>query len=219
MLKLNSSLRNFLGTHGEPLPKKSNMPLFITGCMRSGTTYLTNKLTGHPQLLKIGTELNSVWTKIGGASILRYCDYKGPENVNCYYTYQMSNYLFRFINESKSLKRHLMRANIYYSRKIGRISYDWDNLIPVNKSPHLMNKIGYVNKLFPQSKYIFIVRDIFGHSASMKVHFNTLYKNKQCIYYIPENPKACWSSLNRDKALNRLPHKFYPQSPNVDQAE
>ena len=53
MLKLPSFLRNAFGTHGEPAPKPLAAPIFVTGCMRSGTTFLVDKMATHPQLLKI----------------------------------------------------------------------------------------------------------------------------------------------------------------------
>ena len=53
--------------------------------MRSGTTFLVDKLSSHPQLLKIGVELNQVWTDIGGASIKGTCDHKVAADASAEY--------------------------------------------------------------------------------------------------------------------------------------
>lgn len=210
MIKLNPFLRRVFKTYGEPASKKYNMPLFVTGCPRSGTTLLVDKLSSHPQLLKIGVELNDAWTKIGGASIKGHCDYKNATDASGYYTYQMTNYFSDFIHESKTLKRHLMRANSRLNYKTGRVFYDWPNIIPVNKSPHLMNKIGYVRSLFPQSKFIIIIRDIYGHSASMKHHFLKLHRTKSLLYYVPNEKHACWSNTSNKNTITGV--KYYPEN-------
>ena len=157
MIKLPESLRNLFGTHGEPAARMTNAPLFVTGSMRSGTTFLVDKLSSHPQLLKIGVELNQVWTDIGGASIKGTCDHKVAADASAEYTYQMTTYFANFIQESQSFKRKAMRRYAKYFHGLGRASYDWENIIPVNKSPHLMNKLGYVGALFPKSTLLLIV--------------------------------------------------------------
>ncbi|MCF8368129.1 MAG: sulfotransferase [Bacteroidales bacterium] len=193
MIKLSPALRNILGTHGQIEATKPRMPIFVLGSMRSGTTLLVNKISQHPQLLKIGSELNEIWTEIGGADCMDNCSYKDAGDSRYEFAYNMNSYFFRFVQESKSVKRHLMRSLNWLQMQQGRITYDWDNLIPVNKSPHLMNKINYVHTMFPQSKFIFIIRDIFAHSSSMKAHFDEYYKQNDKVYIFPEDEKACWS--------------------------
>ena len=102
MIKLTQGLRDFFGTHGEPKARQYHPPVFLTGCMRSGTTFLADKLASHPQLLKIGVEMNDVWTDIGGASISGTCEYRNASHVTTEYTFQMTSYIQDFINESKS---------------------------------------------------------------------------------------------------------------------
>ncbi|MEC8459013.1 MAG: sulfotransferase [Bacteroidota bacterium] len=193
MIKLPESLRNLFGTHGEPAARMTNAPLFVTGSMRSGTTFLVDKLSSHPQLLKIGVELNQVWTDIGGASIKGTCDHKVAADASAEYTYQMTTYFANFIQESQSFKRKAMRRYAKYFHGLGRVSYDWENIIPVNKSPHLMNKLGYVGALFPKSTLLLIVRDVYSHSASMKYHFEKLHKADGRTYFMEDSPEACYS--------------------------
>lgn len=200
MIKLPERLRNALGTQGEPPAHKINSPVFVTGCMRSGTTFLVDKLTTHPQMLKIGVELNRVWTEIGGASIKGRCEHKTAEDASPEYTFQMTHYITEFIAESRSLKRKTMRRYLKRFHGLGRANYDWDHIVPVNKSPHLMNKLGYVGALFPSSTLILIVRDIYSHSASMKVHFDKLYAKKGVKYFMEPEPEACYSQTFDDQA-------------------
>jgi len=212
MIKLNSRLRNLLGTHGELPHDEARMPLFITGCMRSGTTFLVNKLSGHPQLLRIGVELNDAWTDIGGAPIRGTCEYRNAGDADPIFTYQMATHFNKFIHESKSLKRHLMRAHRLWSKGIGRIRYDWKHIVPVNKSPHLINKIEYVAELFPRSRFLFVIRDVYAHSSSMKMFFRRMKKEKSLVYLMPENPKSCWSTV-RDRSnlqYSRGRQRCYP---------
>lgn len=209
-LKLNSFLRNLLGTQGQPDASPLNPPLFITGSMRSGTTLIVDKLSSHPQLIKIGSELNEIWTEVGGAPMKGSCPHLTKENADPKYTYQMTNYIVSFLNDSKTLRRRLMRRIVKMNTKLGRVNYDWDNIIPVNKSPHLMNKLSYVNALFPESKNILIVRNIFAHSASMKVHFDNAYKNKNLVHVMETGEHSCWSDLPKAKFGNELPTNVYP---------
>lgn len=216
MLKFNERLRNIFGTHGEPVPQKLLPPLFITGCMRSGTTILVDELSSHPQLLKIGVELNKVWTEIGGAPMLETCPCSENLETSSIHTFNMTNYIHQFINESKGFKRHLMRTSSKIENNLGRVFYDWDNLVPMNKSPHLINKIEYVKALFPQSKFIYIIRDIYNQSASLKIHLEKLYHQKNEINYFDENSNDCWERVvvNQRKATwsdkNIFPESFKP---------
>ena len=198
MIKLPGFLRDFFGTHGEPEARAVNAPLFVTGCMRSGTTFLVDKLATHPQLLKIGVELNQVWNDIGGASIKGTCEHKVAGDASPEYTYQMASYFADFVRESRTLKRKAMRRYSKYFHGLGRTSYDWNHIVPVNKSPHLMNKLGYVGALFPHSTMIVIVRDIYSHSASMKYHFEKLHQADGRTYFMEKSLTACYSQTHGD---------------------
>lgn len=211
MIKLGPKLRKLFKTDGELPAEKALPPLFITGCMRSGTTFLSNKLTGHPQLLKIGWELIDVWTKIGGASCFNTCPALDEKDVNPVYTYNMSMYFKSFIDESKTLKRLLMRANAYYFRGTDRVDYDWDNIIPVNKSPHLVNKIKYVKGLFPDAHFVFIIRDIYAQSASLKAFMAKSTKETGRVQLAPNDGKSCWTTILKkdlEEGVSYLPKDF-----------
>ena len=203
MIKLTQGLRDYFRTHGEPKAKQYHPPVFLTGCMRSGTTFLADKLASHPQLLKIGVEMNDVWTDIGGAAISGTCEYRNASHVTTEYTFQMTSYIQDFINESKSLKRAAMRSYLKFFHGLGRAEYDWNNLKPLNKSPHLMNKLSYVGGLFPSSILILIVRDIYSHSASMKYHFEKLHAFDGRSYFLEESPNSCYGRTFQNQNRER----------------
>lgn len=201
MALLNNSLRNLLNTHGEIKPQNHNYPLFVTGCMRSGTTLLVNKLSQHPQLLKIGFELNDIWTELGNAPCgSSECKFMENHDANYDTAFQMTNYFSDSIDSSKSFKRTIMRAYNSFKLQEGRIKYDWKNILPVNKSPHLINKIGFINSLFPESKIIFIIRDIYSQSASQKFHFEDYFQKTGIYNNMSLKNNECWnlSKLNSD---------------------
>ncbi|MEL0026717.1 MAG: hypothetical protein VW775_06565, partial [Schleiferiaceae bacterium] len=87
MIRLPKFLRKALKTHPQPPSREVEPPLFITGAMRSGTTFLVSKVVTHPQLLKVGDELDKVWNHIGGAQIGAKCVYKTAEDASGQYTY------------------------------------------------------------------------------------------------------------------------------------
>lgn len=210
MVRLPKFLRQWFKTNPQPLSREVQPPLFITGVMRSGTTFLVSKVVSHPQLLKVGDELDKVWNHIGGAQIGEQCVHKTAADASGEYTYQMSNYFFDFIQESKGLKRHLMRAANKYNKEFGRIFHDWEHIIPVNKSPHLINKMDYVLGLFPTSKFVYIIRDIRGHSASMKVHFNFYRTKKGKVAFVPESDLDCWSLVDETPETELGPTSYPP---------
>ena len=209
MWKLPPFLRDLLGTHGEPKAEPYAAPLFVTGAMRSGTTFLVDKLASHPQLLKIGSELNAVWTEIGDAPIVGRCAHRSAGELKPVALYRMSRYFQAFIDEAKTTKRQWMRRYTRVYDGLGRAHYDWQHLIPVNKSPHLMNKLGYVGAMFPEGTLILIVRDIHSHSASMKVHFDKWHARDGRVYTVPDDPMDCWSSAkNAEPTEQGYPGNF-----------
>ena len=183
----------------EPEPKEFRDPVFLIGLMRSGTTMLMNILSEHPQLLKVGFELNNVWSEIGGAPCSINCSERTEEHYKPEYGNNMSAYFARYIDESKRPIRHLARWSAKRFYRSGRVFYDWDNLYLLNKSPHLSNKIRYLNAMFPQAKFIVIVRDIYAQSASLKVHLNQYHENEKYYFELPVNTNNCWTNhINPD---------------------
>lgn len=207
-----ASWRKRLGMLPEPPPKAMPAPVFVAGCMRSGTTFLIDKLTQHPQLLKVGAELRQVWTEIGEArSTGPLSEAKAASEARFLAATNMAHYFSDFISESQTLRRHLMRAKNYYSYGQGRVRYDWANIRPVNKSTQLVNKLAYANALFPQAKLILIIRSIEGHSASMKSFIEHNYQQEKMVHVFPDEPDASWTRLTEDELPAEIdPERRYP---------
>lgn len=205
-------LRKKIKLEGQPEGKQFTQPVFVTGLMRSGTSFLVQKICQHPQYINIGTELNEVWSTIGGADCLKTNEYKDHTHMQLEYAYNMTKYISDFIQESKTIKRHAMRFKNKIVSKSGRICYDWMNVVPVNKSPQLCNKTLYLNSIYPKSKFIVIIRDIYGQSASMKSFFNTRYQWKnQFINSMPITNSSGWNILTEEEYnqnKNAHPHVY-----------
>ena len=174
-------------------------PIFLVGCMRSGTTLLSRLISAHPQIVHLRFELLDVWTELGNAPCEGSCEYRDASHFSELAQTQMTDFFKAELKRSKSLRKHVRRA--YYNLRHGhsRITYDWENAIVLNKSPHLMNKVGYVNSLFPDAHFIFIIRDIYAHSASQKYLFEYSYKAWSRQRYVPSDERGCWSYKDRAK--------------------
>jgi len=167
---------------------------------------LVNKLSQHPQLLKVGGELNNIWTEIGGGPVYPKNEYRNELDVSWEYTNNMTNYYTRSIEDAKSFKRHLMRMIYRWKTGGGRISYDWEKIRVINKSPHLINKISYIHGMFPGSKIIFIIRPIHEQVASMKMHFQKSGQKRA----LPINENEGWRdpSENSENDISVYPNDF-----------
>lgn len=171
-------------------------PIFLIGCMRSGTTLLSRLLSMHPQIVPIGFELNDVWTEIGNAPCDKTCEFRDATHLSEDYRNNMERYFEQQLRKSKTLRSHVGRTANYFRYNYGRVSYDWRRAIVLNKSPHLMNKVGYLNSMFPRAHFILIIRDIYGHSSSQKVHFDLAYEKHGRQRFMPESEKGCWSYVD-----------------------
>jgi len=187
----------------EPPAKEFRDPVFLVGAMRSGTTLLMNTLSEHPQLLKVGFELNKVWTEIGGAPIRSGCLERTEDDLKMEFSNNMTAYLTDYLSKSKSFLRHLARIsqrNIFGS---GGVFYDWDNVFLLNKNPHLSNKVRYLDGMFPKSKFIVIVRSPFGQCASLKMFFDKSHRQDGRYKYLPEEEGSCWLNVPKEEV-----HKY-----------
>ena len=132
------------------------------------------------------------------------CEYRNENHYSRQAQQQMTAFFKEELNRSRSLRKHVRRA--YYNLRFGhaKISYDWNNAIPLNKSPHLMNKIGYVKSLFPNAHFIFILRDINAQSASQKYLFESIKRLDGRQWFFPENEHGCWSYDHQPNEKRKL---------------
>lgn len=208
-------LSKLLNVPTEPEPRKFNDPVFIIGSMRSGTTLLMNLLSEHPQLLKIGFELNRVWTEIGGAPIHNGCLERTEEHFKPEYANNMTAYFTNYLNNSRTFLRRLSRlsqANYYGS---GGINYDWENIFLLNKSPHLSNKVRYINSLYPNSKFIAIVRSPYGQCASLKMKFLKSKETEDRLRYLSPEKGVCWQGFQQERIKDFPVDRIFPGNFNL----
>ncbi|NND70165.1 MAG: sulfotransferase [Rhodothermales bacterium] len=206
--------REQFGMAVEPEGVRFQSPVFVIGCMRSGTTFLADKLSEHPQLLKIGNELRDVWTTLGNAPCSEDENFRrSADDFDPVVAANMAAYFSRYATISRSATRHLMRLSYRLRKRRGRVFYDWDNLVPLNKSTRLINKIGYVHSLFPNSKIVLIVRGLGGQSASMKVFVDRMQHVTKSTFAMSSNPGSAWAQVQTadsgpDKFVTAYPPDF-----------
>lgn len=187
-------IRTLLQMQSEPPAHRLPRTAFIAGCMRSGTSFLVGKLSQHPQLLHVGSELNDIWTAVGGAPCSEVCQYRDELHFDVEYAQNMAHYFAEYARQSRKLRRHAMRWRHKQRTGSGRLTYDWQHLICINKSTHLTNKIRYVKSLFPNSKWIVLIRSIYGNAGSSKVFFNNLNDRQGLTFCVPDNSRDCWTT-------------------------
>ena len=62
----------------------------------------------------------------------------------------------------------------------------------LDKTTHLMNKISYLNGIFPDAKFIFILRDVYSQTNSMAKHLQILAKKNRWHIQYPNIKGECW---------------------------
>jgi hypothetical protein len=201
---------NLLNVPTEPEPVPFRDPVFLVGIMRSGTTLLMNTLSEHPQLLKVGFELNPVWTSIGGAPINHGCLERTEEHLTQEYTNNMTAYFSTYLERSKSLLRKLSRVSQRRFYGSGGVNYDWDNVYLLNKNPHLSNKVRYLNAMYPGSRYVVIVRSPMAQCASLKMMMVKNHKKDGRYQYLPPAAGSCWQSIPPDKISTYPQERLIP---------
>lgn len=198
----------------EPPAKKFNHPVFLLGIMRSGTTLLMNTLSEHPQLLKVGFELNGIWTEIGGAPIQNGNHERTEAHFDMTKANNMTAYFAAYIREAQTFLRKLSRMHQKRFYGSGGVNYDWNHLFPLNKSPHLANKVRYINAIYPESKHIVIVRSPMGQCASIKMFFLRKVTAENLNFYLPEDETEGWQNVDASRN-NKEKERLFPQNFNL----
>jgi len=191
--------RKLAGIKRELPPHRFSPPVFLTGCMRSGTTFLANLLTEHPQLLHLEGELIKVWSEIGGIDCAKNRKYANRADLDNEAIVNMTAYFQQCHNHYNSTKYYWWRLINRYKKGSGGLKKDWDHLHLLNKNVHLINRLDYVLSMFPQSKAILLIRPIEAQVNSLKLH---LEKNadKGIYFHKPEDEKDSWITLDSSDA-------------------
>lgn len=196
-------LQNTLGIRRELEATSFMPPVFLTGCMRSGTTYLAHLLNEHPNLLHIEGELINVWTEIGGIDCKSNRKYADRHMVTPQNTANMSAYFERCMLEYRRPKYALWRAINRWKTGSGGVLKNSKQLRLLNKNVHLVNRVDYLLSMFPSAKLIFLIRPIEAQVSSLKLHF--LKHEKLGKYFgLPQDKKDSWvtSSQAEDRNWN-----------------
>lgn len=165
--------------------------------MRSGTTYFRNVLSANPNILAFPGELNEFWTTYGKApcGTVSECPARTASDLTEETRICIQNFFYekhRKRNNISQLVYRTYRKTRYYNESILKFG---EPFYILNKSTHLMNKISYIESIFPDSRFIFILRDIFSQVNSLKHHHLRIQKSKKLIIKYPEKPGECWSYL------------------------
>jgi hypothetical protein len=157
-------------------------PIFVVGCMRSGTTILREMLARYfPAAVDLDDsdfEGRTFWQSrgfnIGSPRTGTPCDAYDGAAVS---------------DAQKSEMRAHVRQREGGARHI------------INKNPHLSNKIGLVNAVFPEARIVHLVRDDLATAASTKLRLLATYEGQNVhkapfIHYWPDEATwPCWSCI------------------------
>jgi len=158
-------------------------PLFVIGCMRSGTTVIHEMLSRYfPAAVDIETsdfEGRVFWQErgfnIGSPRTGTRCDACNGATV----TDEQKREMRRHLKRREGVDRHI-----------------------INKNPHLCNKIGLVNTIFPEARFVHLVRDDLAVAASTKLRFVAAYEGQNFhgvpfVHHWPnEATWPCWSCVS-----------------------
>ena len=202
-------IRKLLNIKREIEPSPFVPPIFLTGCMRSGTTFLTHLLTEHPQLLHLEGELINVWTTIGGMDCEKNRKYLNQNDVTLENIANMTAHFEKCHLEFSKTKYKFWRLINKMKRGSGGLKKNWQGLRLMNKNVHFINRTSYLLEMFPKSKVILLVRPIKAQVNSIKLHFE---KNepKGKYFTTPKKTKDSWlSSENKsDWTFKQLTKKW-----------
>ncbi len=186
-------LRKLLEIQREITPKPFVPPVFLTGCMRSGTTFLSNLLTEHPQLLHLEGELINVWSAIGGMDCQRNRNHQNRKDVTPESIANMAAHFERSHLEFRKPKYNFWRWINKLKRGSGGFKKNWNGLRLFNKNVHFINRTDYLLEMFPQSKIILVIRPIEAQVNSIKLHFEKAAQNGK-YFSAPQNTADSWIS-------------------------
>lgn len=184
-------------------------PVFVVGCGRSGTTLLFQLMKAHPDLAPTtghpDGEDHVGWIKHGDAVISGI--YGNAETGD---RGSLVGHACCLEMRAEHINRSVIeRMHAYYAFEV--LKYDFSKRV-VNKCPHLSNKLGYVQALFPDAKFVHLIRDPVAMTASWvaimkEVRDLALYLpqgDRQCLWVIPRS-----GGLANSKTLESA-GRFYP---------
>lgn len=181
-------------------------PIFVVGCGRSGTTLLFQLLRKHPDLAPTtgypDGEDHVGWNQHGACRIsgLGHPDQEQGHTGYHYCLYQ---------NEDDVTPAVIERMTAYYVRDV--LAGDRRRRV-INKCPHLSNKLRYVRAIFPDARFVHIVRDCLPVVASW---MEIMKEQPGQVLYWPDTEFPCFwvmpapAGVDREQAF-RHEARVYP---------
>lgn len=175
---------------------KIKTPVFLVGCMRSGTTMFAELLGAHPNIIHCPFELRRVWSREAGVPMAspKTFDQKCPHLTE---------------KDVKTGQREMLSKAFKEEMRKNKGNKKMKNSLFLNKNPHLGNKLPFVNELFPDAKFIWIYRDMPSVTASLKKILN-----RKVVHYWPEktNPDTvrCWECIFNSIPANIDRQRCFP---------
>ena len=174
--------------------KRISKPIFIIGCGRSGTTLLFNILKKHPMLVPTtgapDGEDHTGWIEHGQCLMSGIGNAVNNPGV-------MGNHYCLHMDEKDVTPEIRFSMHNYYSNQVLR--EQTDKRI-VNKNPHISNKLRYVRSIFPDSKFLHIIRDCLPVVSSWK---KMMKAQKDILLYWPDQDYPCLWILDSPKGRDR----------------
>jgi hypothetical protein len=122
------------------MPTELKPPIFIFGNTRSGTTIVQKVMSTHPDLIG-WYEPNALWL------------YADPGRIHDEFDEN---------DATNNVKRYIRHRFLKYQKVHG-------NAVVVEKTPQNILRIPYVRAIFPEAKFIFIVRNPFSFISSVEI--------------------------------------------------
>ena len=140
---------------------EQNPPVFILGVQRSGTTLLRLILNSHPNIaipeeaafLRPIMKKKYICDEIPWTDLKRIYNYLKDSPHYALWNYDSSKFLNWFKKQSSiSLREFIINLFMSYAESEGKIRWG-------DKTPSLFRKVDLLYQLFPEAKFIHIVRD------------------------------------------------------------
>ena len=150
-------------------------PVFIVGTMRSGTSFLGLALNQADTMHGCPFELRRVWSRAGRVPMAsdvvdNVCPCLGKNDV--------------WPGQADSLKKAFQNEII---RNLGDKKLHPQSRF-LNKCPHLCNKLGLVDVLFPEATYIWTVRSLKDVVISLKTLLLRPYFSDNDYFHVWPHP-------------------------------
>ena len=185
----NTSRGNLFQSIGDRLRRASpslseaviSKPVFILGCMRSGTTLLAEMLGKHKEIVYCPFELREIWSKVGGVPMAApktgdtICPSLGASDVR------------------PGQKDLLSKA--FYNEYEKHAAGKHPGARFLSKNPHLCNKLFFLDGLFRDANYIWIRRGMPDVVEGLKRIFSRAFDQQKTWHYWPEKNGEgirCW---------------------------